>query len=249
MITIAICDDDIVFLDFLERILVQTFINKNQRIEISKFDSGKALIDSIEKDKQFYKIIFLDVEMPVVNGFQVADRLKAVSADFYLLFTTYMEHQSREGYLYGAYRYIFKNHLESEIEEAVSSLLNRCADTCSNDETITFKYRNTSIFEDVTIKKNDILFLKREKNRRVIVKTITSEYELLTKPLSEYSNMLNGLNFYPVMRNYIVNFNHVRSLDEESFILTGGIHVPLGVKREVKNVSKNKYFSFLQEQL
>lgn len=249
MITIAICDDDVEFLDVLEKILVAVFSQKCQCIDISKFDNGKALLDSIEKNNKFYKLIFLDVEMPVVNGFQVAERLKEISTDFYLLFTTYMEHQSRQGYLYGAYRYIFKNNLESEIEESVASLLVKCTPTENKLDTVTFRYRNANTFDDLTLKAEDILFLRRDKTRRVIVKTVTSEYVLLTKPLSEYFDLINRPDFYPIMRNYIVNFNHVRSLDEDSFILTGGVHIPLGIKREVKNMSKNKYFTFLQEQL
>ncbi len=249
MFKIAICDDDIHFLDTFERILYKEFSDRGQAADIHKYASGKALIDHIEKGKQLYQIIFLDVEMPDVSGFQVAARLQEINTGFLLLFTTLMEHQSREGYLYGAYRYIFKNNLETEITEAVSSILKKLANSASGSENVTFKYRNSGVLDDLTIQKDNILYLKREKNRRVILKTVVSEYELLVKPLSEYGQMLDFANFYPLMRNFIVNFNHVQELDDDYFILTGGARVPLGIKREVKKVSRDKYLLFLQEHI
>lgn len=248
MLKIAICDDDTQFLELFERILATEFSIREQAVEIHMYDNGKSLIEHIEKGKQLYHIIFLDVEMPEVNGFQVAARLQEINTGFLLLFTTFIEHSSREGYRYGAYRYIFKNRLTDEINEAVSSILKKLNNLSNGLETITFKYRNSGVIEDLTVCKDDILFLKREKSRRVILKTIVSEYDLLVKPLTEYSSILNCANFYTIMRNFIVNFNHVQELDDEYFILTSGARVPLGIKREVKKASKDKYLLFLHEQ-
>ena len=224
----------------------KSFEAAGQQSKIFTFSDGKTLIEKVEKEKQIFDVIFLDVEMPVVHGFRVAQRLRELNAAFILLFTTYIENQSREGYHYGAFRYIFKNNLEAELNEAVSGIIKKLGYSAIDQEEVTFKYRNSGVLENVTLKKSDIVFLKAEKTRRIIMQTIYSEYELLTKPLSEYAERLNPSVFVPIMRNYILNFNHVVSIDADFFVLTGGLMVPLGVKRKVRDASMEKYLKFLE---
>ena len=249
MLRIAICDDDLSFLDNFARMITTSFADAGQQIKIFAFSDGKSLIEKVEKEKQIFDIIFLDVEMPMISGFQVAQRLRELSAVFILVFTTYIENQSREGYLYGAFRYIFKNNLESEIGEAVSSITKKLGHSASDREEVTFKCRTSGVLENLTLKKEDIVFLKAEKTRRVTLKTVYSEYELLVKPLSEYAELLNPSVFVPIVRSYLLNFNHVESIDTGSFVLTGGLTVPLGVKREARKASMEKYLRFLEERI
>ena len=203
----------------------------------------------MEKEKKIFDIIFLDVEMPVIHGFQLAQRLRELNPNFILIFTTYIEHQSREGYLYGAFRYVFKNNIETEMNEAISSIIKHLGNPSSNQEKVTFKCKNSGVFENLTVRKMDILFLKKEKNRRVILKTVYAEYKLLIKPLSEYRALLKPPIFQPVMRNYLVNFEHIQGVSDNSFILTGNILIPIGIKYEVKMASIEKYHRFLEERL
>lgn len=249
MIRIALCDDDRSFLDGFAPMITALFADAGLRITIFTFSDGKSLIEKVEKEKRIFDVIFLDVEMPVVHGFQVAQRLREISTAFILIFTTYIEHQSREGYLYGAFRYVFKNNLEAEIGEAVSGIMKKLGASASSQEEVTFKCRTSGVLENLTLKKADIVFLQAEKTRRVTLKTIYSEYELLIKPLSEYAKLLDPSVFVPIMRNYILNLNHVESIDAGSFVLTGGLTVPLGVKRETRNASMKKYLRFLEERI
>ena len=108
MLRVAICDDDSDFLKSFPALVVRSFAAVGQQVRVSTFSDGKSLIESVEKGKQIFDVIFLDVEMPHVRGFQVARRLRELSPAFILVFTTYIEDQSREGYVYGAFRYVFR---------------------------------------------------------------------------------------------------------------------------------------------
>lgn len=249
MLKVALCDDDAVFLEEFRQVLEKAFADAGQPVAITSFSSGIALIESVEKRKEIFDVVFLDVEMPTVNGFQVAQRLRCLQPTFVLIFITYQEHQSREGYLYGAFRYVFKNHLAAEAREAVESLLKKQNVLADHQQSILFKCRNFGVLEDITVQKQDILFLKREKSRRVILKTIFTEYELLTKPLSSYAKLLAPPDFQPVLRNYIVNFNQVQSLGPDCFILTGKVTVPMGINRDIQKTLRDKYLRFLKERI
>ena len=249
MIRIAICDDDLIFLDNFTQMITTSFEEAGQQIKVSTFSDGKNLIEKVEKEKQIFDVIFLDVNMPQVQGFQVAQRLRELNKAFILIFVTYIENQSREGYLYGALRYIFKKNLEVEVTEAVSAIMKRLGYLADDQKEVTFKCRTLGVIENLTLKKADIIFLKAEKTRRVTMKTVYSDYELLVKPLSEYAKQLNSPAFVPIMRSYLLHFNHVESINADSFVLTGGFTVPLGVKREARNASREKYLKFLEERI
>lgn len=249
MLRIAICDDDLNFLNHFVRMITKSFTDAGQQIKVFTFSDGKSLIGKIEKEKQIFDIIFLDVQMPVIHGFQVAQRLRELSSAFLLIFITYIENQSRKGYHYGAFRYVFKNNLEAEISEAVSGIIQKLDNSAADREEITFKCRASGVLENLILKKREIVFLKAEKTRRVTLKTIYSEYELLVKPLSKYAEMLGTSVFVPIMRSYLLNLNHVEGMDADSFILTGGLTVPLGIKREVRKASLEKYLKFLEERI
>ena len=249
MLRIAICDDDLSFLDNFARMITTSFVGAGQQINVFTFSDGKSLIEKVEKEKQIFDVVFLDVNMPLVQGFQVAQRLRELDKAFILLFVTYIENQSREGYLYGALRYIFKKNLEAEVSEAVSAIMKRLCNLADDQEEVTFKCRALGVIENLTLKKADIIFLKAEKTRRVTMKTVYSDYEFLVKSLAEYAKLLNSPAFVFIMRSYLLNFNHVESINADSFVLTGGLKVPLGVKREVRNASREKYLKFLEERI
>lgn len=249
MLRIAICDDDVSFLNSFSQKTTKSFTNAGQPIKVFTFSDGKGLIGKVEKEKQIFDIIFLDVEMPEIDGFQVAQRLRELGTPFMLLFMTYIEHQSREGYLYGAFRYVFKNNLEAEMIEAVSSIMKKLGYSAAEQEEITLKCRTLGVLEDLTLKKEDIIFLKAEKTRRVTLKTVYSEHELLVKPISKYAELFNPPAFVPIMRSYLLNLNHVESIDTGFFVLTGGLTVPLGVRREARKASMEKYLKFLEERI
>ena len=246
MLRIAICDDDLRFLDHFAQMIAKSFADAGLQVAVFTFSDGKSLIQKIEKENQFFDIIFLDVEMPVVHGFQVAQRLRELHTTSLLIFTTYIENRSREGYLYGAYRYVFKNHLEAEISEVVMSIMKRLDQSAKSLDEITFKCRSFGVLDSLTTKLADIVYLKSEKTRRVTLQTVTSEYELLVKPLSEYAQMLDVRSFALVMRSYLLNFNHVQGIQDGLFMLTGGLSVPMGIKREARKASMEKYAKFLE---
>ena len=249
MLRVAICDDDVGFLGDFTRKLIKAFADAGQQVDILAFFDGRSLIGKVEKDKQIFDVVFLDVEMPGVDGFQTAQRLRELNTAFVLVFTTHMENQSREGYRFGAFRYVYKRNLEAETAEAVSAILSKLGLSQADEEGVTFKCRTSGVLEDVTLKKKDIVFLQLEKSRRVTLKTACSEYALLVRPLSEYAKQLTPPSFVPIMRNYLLNFNHVESIQDGSFVLTGGLAVPLGTKREVRKASMEKYLQFLEGRL
>ncbi|MGL6291969.1 response regulator [Eubacterium aggregans] len=73
MLRIAICDDEVYFLDVLERQLVE-YLNATQQIyEIDRFASVERLFETALTGKSF-AILFMDIEMPGINGIETVKK-------------------------------------------------------------------------------------------------------------------------------------------------------------------------------
>ena len=70
---IIICDDDIELTQELKKILVSFFQKNSLKLpEISIYNNGQDLLnDTCDKD-----IVFLDIEMPGMNGIYIGNELK-----------------------------------------------------------------------------------------------------------------------------------------------------------------------------
>ena len=73
--------------------------------EVSAFASG---VEILEKYRPVYDIIFLDVEMPHLDGMETARRIRALDSDVLLNFITNLAQYAIKGYAVGALDYVLK---------------------------------------------------------------------------------------------------------------------------------------------
>jgi len=76
-LSIALCDDDIAFMhSMLKYIDIFSFSHLNLSISTHEFNNGYDLINSIKSGIN-YDVVFLDVEMPKINGLELAESIRA----------------------------------------------------------------------------------------------------------------------------------------------------------------------------
>ena len=74
MMRIGICDDEPVFLEIMRKELEAYY--RSLDLEVRAFSDGKELEKAVKKEPFSYTCIFLDVEMPGMNGFETAKALR-----------------------------------------------------------------------------------------------------------------------------------------------------------------------------
>ena len=126
MLKIAICDDEKVFRDNINKYVAAYLNEKEISYEIDTFSSGKEIIDLGIEIKQ-YNIIFLDINMDDVDGIVTAQKIREYSSEIYIVFVTAYINYSLEGYKVEAIRYLLKNNtnLEASISECMDAILHK----------------------------------------------------------------------------------------------------------------------------
>ena len=76
---------------------------------------------SKEENTNGYDIIFLDIEMPKLNGIELAKQIRSKLPDVILIFLTSHNEFAPQGYKVKALRYLSKLNMREQLNEALSA--------------------------------------------------------------------------------------------------------------------------------
>ena len=128
MLHIAVVEDDAAFLTQIKAFLTQYGREKGVELRISLFRDGSEIIDGY---RPVYDIIFLDIEMPQVNGMEAAEHIRAQDGEAVLVFITNMAQYAIRGYSVGALDYVLKPvtyyTFSTKLDRAISMVRRRAS--------------------------------------------------------------------------------------------------------------------------
>ena len=156
-------------------------------------------------------VIFLDVEMPVMNGFQFLERLG--SFDFEVIFTTAYGSYTLEALRLSAVDYLLKPIDEEELQTAITRLKKRVNEKAKYKLIKPEKKQNNRLAlptaEGVYIvDKASIIRVEAMSNYSVFLLTDAKKI-VVSKTLKEFEPVLDDANFMRINRSVIVNLDFV----------------------------------------
>jgi two-component system, LytTR family, response regulator len=214
---------------------------------IATCNSAEEAIASIDSLKP--GIVFLDIEMPVMNGFLVLEQLQF--RNFELIFTTAYDHYAIKAIRFSALDYLVKPVEIDELKMAVERAEKKRTGTTSANQL-------ELLLENLQVKKNDfekiaipttdglhflkiseIIYLEANANYTFIYLQNTKRYTVC-HTLKEFEDMLPSNTFVRVHNSYIINKNFA-----ERYIRGDGGQVVL-TNGSVIDISKRKKADFLK---
>lgn len=230
---IAICDDEKVAAEYIGEVLETYFKDKSMEYSIELYNSGETLM-ALQDKIMTYDVVFLDVDMPDADGFEVAGWIRMFSDRVIIAFITAMISYSLKGYNYNAIRYIPKNtnQLEQSIYECMDAVLYRMNCFGTDKKVFTCNHQE----KEITL--NKVMYIESSAHKvqfhiegREMDRYITNDkLNNIEKELSEYNY------FIRVHQSYIVNMMYVRKISSYHILLKNGVDIGVPKKRyrEVK---------------
>ncbi len=225
MIRIAICDDDKIMLDYLEEKIREYYA---ETCEIKKYEGGESLLSDIRK--QLFDVLFLDIDMPGMDGIALAERIRDDNQHIKILFVTNKDSLVYETFKYAPFRYIRKTHIDEELERDIKDLKKVLTDDSRTGMFVTE-------LGDVCIKLKEIIFAEIY-NHTLTIHTKNRELEIC-KTLDDFEKEIGDLGFIRVHKSYLVNYRYIRSFSGKNVVLDNNKEIPVS-KRRIKDV-KLKY--------
>lgn len=161
MLNFIICDDDINMINKLSSLFEKTFLKNDFEAKIVlKTSNYNELISFISCN--LVNVVVLDIEFKnsKINGLNVAEEIRKINKDCYIIFITSHFEYLMEAYDYKTFAYLFKNSLTVD---TLTDTLNRLFDDASGSSTKFLKIDHKGTFIDL----NDIHFI--EKNGMKII--------------------------------------------------------------------------------
>jgi two-component system response regulator LytT len=227
-IKVLIVDDERYSRDEMKHLL-----NEHEHIEVAgEADSGENCITKalqIQPD-----VVFLDIDMPKLNGMEAAAMLKALKKVPLLVFATAYPHFAAEAFRHEAVDYLVKPFDEERVRETVSRLEKLLLNQKQEEGAAPSKLAIEGDEEIVYIEPKDILYVYRdERVTRVVLKQ--QEYETKTA-LKEFEARLKDFSFFRIHKSYLVNLDYVKRLIPW---FNGAYHLEMEGKEERLSVSRN----------
>ena len=123
MIRIALCDDNKEDMLQLHQKIIEWYRenSKNQSVSITEYSDSVYLSSAIDAGDS-HDVFFLDVEMPKVDGFQLADKIRNKLPAAIIVFLTSHSELAPDGYKFRALRYVSKLVLSQKLPEALEAV-------------------------------------------------------------------------------------------------------------------------------
>jgi len=216
-ISTLIVDDEPV----ARRLLREELENFEEIDVVGEASNGREALQQITALKP--ELVFLDLQMPVMSGFEVVRGLGGANLPVVVIVTAFDQH-AIQAFEAGAVDYLLKPVGEDRLLKAVArakALLHRPIDIANRVATIAsvgtpeHPARSRKVVgrtgEDyILLDADEVLAFQAE---RELVWIITARRRLLaTQTLRAIEGRLDGTEFQRVHRNAIVNVNHVRKL-------------------------------------
>lgn len=227
VIKLIICDDNKVFIDMLSEKLLNICHKKHLILNIKSFTESKKLLFFLESIQFNADICFLDLDMPGITGFEIANVIKRNNNNLIIIFISSFQDFVYESFEYRPFWFIPKQYLDTYLEKALFAAFEELN---SKSKHYIFKAKDEIGFKKIRIPQECVQLIEII-NRNVYLKTIDDTYLLSIKKLIDVSSMLNSTNFIQINRGCIINLQYIKSIESDKITLESG---------EIKYISRNR---------
>lgn len=182
---------------------------------LGEAESGEEGIKLIEKKQP--EVVFLDIEMPRMDGFEMLHRL--AGKNFHLIFTTAYDQYAIKAIRYAAFDYLLKPIDIEELKSAVSKISIQASDNTEKKlAMLEQNLQGKNVFNKIAIPTldgllffniTDIIHLTASSNYTTIY---FNNYPKLTasKTLKDFEELLPADIFFRPHHSHIINLNYIK---------------------------------------
>ncbi|TWP26560.1 response regulator transcription factor [Apibacter muscae] len=201
--------------------LIENYVNQTAYLElIGKFNNAIEVLDFINKQK--VDLIFLDIQMPELNGLQLAETIKDHTK---IIFTTAFDQYALEGYKVNALDYLLKpfdykefilaTNKAKEWFELIHAKEQKELDKKQSPEYFFVK----SEYRQIKISFHKILYIEGLKDYVKIWLKDEPKPILTLMSLKKLEEELPKDRFMRVHRSFIISLEHIQSIEKNQVII------------------------------
>ncbi|MDX9941847.1 MAG: LytTR family DNA-binding domain-containing protein [Bacteroidales bacterium] len=225
-VTAAIVDDEFHFIEEMKKLLAY---EPGIEVVATEHDPGQA-VEQILQTKP--DLVFLDIQMPVINGFEVIRDLKEASFEPSVIFVTAYDTFAIQAIKSAAFDYLLKPIEKRELQKSIQRFFDyhareeRSAKYLNLLDTVDYQRKIKLACAGGFLMMNlaDIIYIQADWNYAKVY-TGPDTYETVTMNLGALENLLPDKGFMRINRSNIINLSYltrVRRLARKCFLMKDG---------------------------
>ena len=222
MIRIGMIEDDSACVAQMKALLSRYGEEKNILIESDVFTYGEEFLESRRKDR--YDLLLIDIDLPGLNGWECAKRLREQDSVLPLMFVTSLAQFAVNGYEVSALDFLVKpvsyTNFRIKMNRALAAISN------SQDHRVIVNTRT----ERICMGTRDILYVEVRGHWLTFHKTDGSSVDV-SGSLNTISEELHNYGFALCNACYLVNMRYVTRMDALNVTLTNGIQLQISMRK------------------
>ena len=196
------------------RLVLQKAVEKAGHTVVGQADNGEDAVKQVEALRP--DVLFIDVEMPGMDGVEAARRIQDIDPKVVIVFATAHEEYRKEAFEIYAYDYLMKpfaiervaatlERVQQQQQGLITEPIQekKAAPENSKIEKLLVRHKDGISL----VKLEDIVLVQRE-NRATAIYTATEKH-ISNETLSELEQRLPSPPFFRAHKSYIINVNHI----------------------------------------
>lgn len=216
MYLISICDDDSAMRKFIHETVMATGIP----CRIEEYSDGCRLL----KEYSQCDILFLDIDMPGINGIDTAKRIRRTDKNVKIIYVTGYQDYIQRSFSIHPFSFLVKPVSKADIERQLKEAVTY-GEEVRNEAVLHF--HTCGGVEEFQI--SDIYYLEYL-NRKIRMVTKRGEYFLRGR-ITDYVKELSQYGFACPHKSFTVNLFYVKAIKGYDIQMLNGDKIPLSQKR------------------
>lgn len=237
MYHIALCDDEESELDKAEDML-KSYQERNREcsFSIERFISADDLLWKVKENEYMPDLLLMDIYMPRKLGIEAAKELREMGNECRIIFLTTSKEYALEAFQVDAVQYLVKPVSEEELFSVLNKLLGSMFE--EQKKYLLFRIDN----RNRRIAMRDIVYCEAQKKCQCIYLSDGTQFLLRLTMAKVYEMLSDYKEFVKAGISYIVNLEHIESLNAQELQMDNGrtVYLPRGSYQSLKE----QYFSY-----
>lgn len=231
---IAVCDDDPIFIKETTDLILKYQFEKDMDLTISSFTSSKSLLADFKHANDF-QIVFLDIEMPEINGIELASIIRSsIDRHVFIIFVSSYPQYMHDSFKVHPYNYLQKPVSNKTLFDVLDEIrLDLEDDNC---------YFTIEDINNVStaVNFNDVLYIETIDSKKELLSFCLTDKKITAKgTLKDWTEKLVQFHFQKCHNSFLVNLAHIHFFSNSKLTMDNLDTLPLS--RRMKKALETAY--------